>query len=68
MLAMKNNLHYQAVEEFYLNQCAKRSGVPLINHIDEGLAILNVIGASKKAREAKGLLMLYYRTCHRLFF
>lgn len=37
---------YKAIEELYGDKKAKRSDVYLMNHIDEGLYILNEIGAS----------------------
>lgn len=40
------------ITKFYGEQTAKRSGLPLINHIHEGLAILDGLGASKYAKEA----------------
>lgn len=49
---MRNNKHYLAISEFYGTQCAKRSHVPLIAHIDEGLRILDAIGGSARAKEA----------------
>lgn len=49
---MTDNQHYQAIKEYYGTQCAKRSGVPLLNHIDEGLFILETIGATIEAKEA----------------
>lgn len=33
--------YYELIAEYYGNQTAQRSGVPLINHIDEGLKILH---------------------------
>ena len=41
---------YQIVKKFYGSQKAKRSGVPLINHIDEGLLILSHIQANDTAK------------------
>lgn len=48
----KENPAYVAIEKFYGDQTAKRSGVRLINHINEGLIILEAIGASEVAQEA----------------
>lgn len=42
----------QLVTEFYGSRCAERSGLPLINHIHEGLEILTVLGASDNAKAA----------------
>ncbi len=43
---------YQLVKKYYGTQTTKRSGVKLINHIDEGLLILDKIGASDIAKKA----------------
>lgn len=43
---------YQAILKHYGEKTAKRSRVPLINHIDEGLIILDRIGASLEAQAA----------------
>jgi hypothetical protein len=43
---------YQAVAALYGAQRAKRSDVPLIQHIDEGLIILGALGASERAKRA----------------
>lgn len=40
------------IREYYGDKVAKRSGVPLINHIHEGLEILRSIGASVEAKKA----------------
>lgn len=45
-------LEYQLIEEFYGDSVAKRSRVPMINHINEGLAVLRRIGASEYAQRA----------------
>ncbi len=43
---------YRAVSAFYDGKVAKRSGLPYINHINEGVRVLNLIGASKNAIRA----------------
>lgn len=43
---------YQAVKEFYGDNTAKRSGVPLMNHIVEGMAILSLLDADDATVEA----------------
>jgi hypothetical protein len=43
---------YNLIVEHYAMQCAKRSKVPLINHINEGLIILNMLGESQRAKDA----------------
>lgn len=40
---------YGLIEEYYGNRTAKRSGVWLMNHIDEGLAVLAKLNAPKEA-------------------
>lgn len=49
---MNTNKHYAAICQFYGNRRAERSGVLLIAHIDEGLALLDQIGAPQRAKEA----------------
>lgn len=43
---------YELIVEHYALQCAKRSRVPLINHINEGLQILTWLGESQRAKDA----------------
>lgn len=47
-----SNLCYELIRKYYGDKKAKRSGVPYINHIDEGLIILDAIGASSCAKDA----------------
>lgn len=43
---------YYLIKGYYFDRRAKRSNVFLINHIEEGLVILDVMGASEKAKKA----------------
>lgn len=43
---------YNAIINFYDDRCAERSGVRLMNHIDEGLIILKEIDATEDAQKA----------------
>lgn len=43
---------YRIISDFYGDKIAKRSGIQLMNHIDEGLYILEKIGASEEAKKA----------------
>lgn len=45
-------LEYDAIQRFYGADRAKRSGVLLMNHIDEGIDMLKVMGASEVAIDA----------------
>lgn len=49
---MKDTYEYKLISEIYGNTKAKRSDVPYINHIDEGLIILDIIGASTESKKA----------------
>lgn len=40
MSLIQQSPEYAAIADFYGDRCAKRSGVPLINHINEGIAII----------------------------
>jgi hypothetical protein len=52
MRLLKQSRAYIAVSEFYGGQRAKRSQVPMMNHINEGLVILYEFNASGYAMEA----------------
>lgn len=52
MSAITDSWEYRAIARFYDGASANRSGVPLMNHIDEGLAILDELGASDVAKRA----------------
>jgi hypothetical protein len=43
---------YLAIQKFYGNTKAKRSGIPYMNHVDEGIAILRYIGSNVRACQA----------------
>ena len=47
-----NNYAYNAVVEFYGDKRAKRSNLPYMNHIDEGIFILDKIKASPQSIDA----------------
>lgn len=49
---IKQTIEYQTISNHYGNQRANRSQVLLINHIDEGLTILDLIVSSKDAKLA----------------
>ena len=50
--ALQASREYGAIVVAYGDRTARRSGVPLIQHIDHGLAILAALGASLAARRA----------------
>jgi hypothetical protein len=50
---------YHDIDVFYGNEISNRSHVRLMNHIDEGLAILEWIGASDEAKRAYCLHPIY---------
>lgn len=49
---IKQSLEYNFISREYGDRVAKRSQVPLINHINEGLIVLDYIGASEGAKRA----------------
>lgn len=52
MEIIKQMPEYKAIKAYYDERTTSRSGVPLIAHIDEGIEILTLIGASKDAMRA----------------
>jgi hypothetical protein len=44
--------HYQAISTFYSDRRAKRAGVLYIQHVNEGLLVLDAIEATLPARQA----------------
>lgn len=59
ILAWKSSTGYRAIKNIYRDRKAERSGVPLINHIDEGLEVLASLGATWSTAEAYCLHPLY---------
>lgn len=49
---MKHTVEYRLINLFYGERVAKRSQVPLINHINEGLVVLSAIDATDAAKRA----------------
>lgn len=49
---MFDSVEYELVQEFYGSRRAERSGVFLMNHIDEGLYLLHKLNASQYAKRA----------------
>lgn len=52
MALATSSKEYQLIRDHYRGSNATRSGVPLINHINEGLVILDRIGAKLSAQTA----------------
>lgn len=48
----KQRAPYKAIVKFYGDRTTKRSKVPLINHIEEGLLVLDALCASKATKDA----------------
>ena len=49
---IQDSHEYQLIKTFYGDRVARRSQVPLINHINEGLIILDSISATEGAKRA----------------
>ena len=49
---IKNSVEYRLISAHYSDRVAKRSQVPLMNHIDEGLVVLDRISATDNAKRA----------------
>lgn len=52
MKLLDNMIEYKIISDFYGDKITNRSGVRLMNHIDEGLYILEKIGSSDVAKRA----------------
>ncbi len=52
MRNFEQNPHFQAIQDYYGEQRAKRSNVLYIHHIGEGLIVLDAIDATLSARQA----------------
>ena len=50
--AIHSSREYRAIAAHYGDRCARRSGVRLMNHIDEGLRLLAHLGAGEPAMRA----------------
>jgi len=49
---MKNDVHYKMIDRFYEGKFAKRSGVPYLNHIDEGMILCDELGYGLAVKQA----------------
>lgn len=49
---IKDTIEYKLISAHYGNRVAKRSQVPLMNHINEGLVVLDRISTTDQARRA----------------
>ena len=49
---IKDTVEYKLISAHYGNRVARRSQVPLMNHIDEGLVVLDRISATDQAKRA----------------
>jgi len=49
---MINDPHFILIRSYYGDRCAQRSKVSYMNHINEGLIILDMIGSSTAAKRA----------------
>jgi hypothetical protein len=49
---LRDWLEYQRIADHYGTRTTKRTGVPLMRHIDQGLAIMNAIVASEPSQRA----------------
>ncbi len=52
VIDLNPTIEYQVISDYYGGNVTKRSGVYLMNHIDEGLCILEEIGASNIAKRS----------------
>lgn len=59
MNPIEHTAGYAMIRDFYGDRTAKRSGVPLIAHIHEGIGILGRIGADQETMEAYAVHPLF---------
>jgi hypothetical protein len=53
MTNFRDTWQYRLITQHYTGKIAKRSKLPYIKHIDEGIEILNRIGADEKNSSVK---------------
>ena len=56
---MKYDIHYQLISKIYEGKHAERSGVPYMNHINEGLMICDLMNFSLPTKQAYCLHPLF---------
>lgn len=49
---IEETIEYHLISEHYGDRCAERSGVRLMNHIDEGLEVLSALHATEETKRA----------------
>lgn len=59
---IQTTAEYAAIRDFYTRQAARRTGLPYLKHIDEGLAVLNRIQAPEIAMRGYCLHPIFQST------
>jgi len=49
---MQSDIHYRIIQGFYGDRKAERANIPLMNHIDEGLIVLDKLGSPLICKQA----------------